>query len=208
MKRFQIEEAVKYGWNTVKTNLGLFVALALVYAILGSIDGNPQPHNRTFTGPISWLLTTLMMMGIIRIVLKFVDGGKARFSELWANFDGFLRYFGASILYGLIVFGGLILLIVPGIIWAIRFSYYGYFIIDGKCGVTESLRKSTELTKGSKMDLFVFGLAILGINVLGILCLGIGVLVTIPLSWLAVGHVYRKLQATVVPAAPAAPTAN
>lgn len=208
MKRFQNGEAIRYGWNTVKANLGLFVPLALVYLVLTNIDRTTPRHGHNFTGPISWLLGTIMMMGLIRIVLKFVDGGKAPFKELWANFNRIWSYLGASVLYMLIVFGGLCLLIVPGIAWAIRFGYYGYFVIDGKCGVMEALRQSSALTKGVKMDLFVFALAILGINLLGALCLGVGVLATIPLTWLAFGYVYRKLQATTEPAAPPAPTAS
>jgi uncharacterized membrane protein len=208
VKRFSIGEAVSYGWNTVKANLGLFVALALVYFILTGAPTGAARHGTGIAGPVSGLLGMLMMMGIVRIVLKFVDGGKAQFSELWANFDMFLNYLGASILYGLIVVGGLCLLIVPGIIWALRFGYFGYFIIDKKCGVMESLRQSTALTTGVKMDLFVLGLAIIGINLLGAIALGVGLLVTVPLSWLAFGYVYRKLQGTTVVAAPTEPAAG
>jgi uncharacterized membrane protein len=204
VKRFHTGEAIRYGWNTVKANLWLFVGLALVYLVLTNLDGSDPRHGHMVIRALSWLLGALMMMGIIRIVLKFVDGGKAPFKELWVSFDRFWSYLGASVLYILIVIGGLCLLIVPGIMWAIRFGYYGYFVIDGKSGVMDALRRSAALTNGAKMDLFVFALAMLGINLLGAICLGVGVLVTIPLTWLAFGYVYRRLQATAAPTIPAA----
>jgi uncharacterized membrane protein len=194
MKRFSIDEAIRFGWNTVRANLGLMVGLTIVVNALSGAGG--ALHVVPVLGSIgSWLLATIMAMGMTRIVLKFVDGGRGDFNDLFSNFDVFLDYLGASVLYGLIVVGGLCLLIVPGVIWAIRFGFFGYFILDRKLGAIDALKASSALTKGVKGDLFVFGLAVIGINILGLLCLGIGVLVTQPTTSLATGFVYRRLQA-------------
>lgn len=205
MKRFSTGEAVSQGWKTVKANLGLFVGLAVIYLVISGGLNGASHHGRGIAGPISWVLTTLMMMGVIRITLKFADGSKSQFSDLWANFDMALDYLGASVLYGLIVVGGLILLIVPGIIWAIKFGFYGYFIIDRKSSAIDALKQSSALTNGEKGNLFVFGLAMIGVNLLGAICLGVGLLVSIPTTWLAAASVYRRLQSAAVPKAPAEP---
>lgn len=198
MKRFSIDEAIRFGWNTMKVNLGLMVGLTIVVDAVSGAGG--ALRFIPVLGSIgSWLLGTIMAMGMIRIVLKFVDGGRGDFNDLFSNFDVFLDYLGASVLYGLIVLGGLCLLIVPGIIWAIRFGFFGCFILDRKLGPIDALKASSALTKGAKWDLFVFGLAAWGINILGMLCLGIGVLVTQPVTWLAFGFVYRRLQAGPAP---------
>ena len=193
MKRFSIDEAVKFGWETVKANLGLMVGLTIVvWAVSGA--GQALRFLPVLGSIGSWLLATIMSMGIIRIVLKFADGGKGDFNDLFAGFEVFLDYLGASVLYGLIVLGGLCLLIVPGVIWAIKYGFYGYFIVDRKLGAVEAIKASSSLTRGAKGDLFVLGLALLGINLLGALCLGIGMLVTPPLTTLAMGFVFRRLQ--------------
>jgi uncharacterized membrane protein len=207
MKRFSTGEAVSNGWKLVTANLGLFIGLALIYLVVSGGPSSAAQHSRGIAGPISWILTMLMMMGNIRITLKFVDGGKGVFSDLWADFGVVLDYLGASVLYMLIVAGGLILLIVPGIIWAIKFGYYGYFIIDRKSSAIDALKQSSALTNGAKGGLFWFGLAMIGINILGALCLGIGVLVSLPLSWLAAAVVYRRLQGTMAAPVPAQPPA-
>jgi uncharacterized membrane protein len=198
VKRFSVDEAIRYGWNTVRANLGLMVGLTIVVNALSGAGG--ALHVVPVLGSIgSWILATIMAMGMTRIVLKFVDGGRGDFNDLFSNFDVFLDYLGASVLYGLIVLGGLCLLIVPGIIWAIRFGFFGYFILDRKLSAIDALKASSALTKGAKGDIFILGLAAIGINILGLLCLGIGVLVTQPTTALAFGFVYRRLQAGGVP---------
>jgi hypothetical protein len=199
MKKFDTGEAIRFGWTTVKANLGLFIVLTI---ILWIVSGGSNRLTHTWPGGsgglISWILTTILSIGLIRITLKFVDGGTGTFNDLFSDFSPLLNYLLGSLLYGLIVVGGLVLLIVPGIVWAIKFGFYGYFIVDEKAGVMDALRKSSELTRNIKGDLLVFYLAIIGINLLGAICLGVGLLVSQPTAMLAMGYVYRKLQRAIV----------
>ena len=86
-------------------------------------------------------------------------------------------------------------MIVPGIIWAIKFQFFSYFIVDKEVGPIEALKKSAAITKGAKWDLFVFG-ALLGlINLAGALCVVVGLFATIPTTMVAIAFIYRKLLA-------------
>ena len=140
-------------------------------------------------------------MGLVKVALRFCDQEKGRFSDLLSQRRLFFKYLFALILYGLIVFGGTLLLIVPGIIWGIKFWFFDYFVIDKKMGPIEALKKSYAVTTGVKWNLFVFFLALTGINLLGALCLLIGLFATIPTTMVAWAFVYRKLlaQAEVAP---------
>jgi hypothetical protein len=77
--------------------------------------------------------------------------------------------------------------------FAIRYSMARLVVIDG-AGALESLSKSTALTSGVKWRIALFMLAILGLNILGLLALLVGLLVTIPVSFLAFAHVYLWLK--------------
>jgi uncharacterized membrane protein len=132
-------------------------------------------------------------MGIIKITLKFVDKEVPNFDDLFSQYKLFWRYLGATVLYALIVLGGLILLVVPGVIWALKYQYSRYFIIDKKMGIMESLRKSGELTQDAKWDLFLFWLLIIAVNILGAILLGVGLIISIPVTMLAQAFVYREL---------------
>ena len=57
----------------------------------------------------------------------------------------------------------------------------------------DSLKKSSVLTSGIKMNLFLFALLLVVINIAGALALIIGLFATIPTTIMATVFVYRKL---------------
>lgn len=199
-KKLAISEAVGFGWKTALNNLGFFVALFIIVALIYIVPGwlkeatkVTAPLLSVVIGLVSFVLIVVVKLGLLKISLRFVDNEKGRFEDLWAYFHLFFKFLGTSIIYGLIVLAGLILLIVPGIIWAIQFGFFPYFMVEKNSGPMEALKKSSEITKGNKWNLFLLGLLLIGINILGALCLLIGLIVTAPLSMLAVAFIYRKL---------------
>ena len=212
-KNFSISEAVQFGWDTMKSNIGFFIGLLIA---VGLIDYVPDiiaviikadsPILLVIIQIASVVLSMIIAMGLIKICLRFCDGEKGEFSDLFSCYPLFLDYLIGSIIYGLIVTVGLILLIIPGIIWAIQFRFYSYLIIDRGLGPIDALKKSSEITKGVKWDLFVFGIVLWVINLLGLLCLVVGLFATIPTTIVAIAFVYRKLLAqtelTGIPEAP------
>jgi len=134
-------------------------------------------------------------VGFLKVTLRFCDQEKGRLSDLFSQYRLFFKYFLAYILYGLIVLGGIILFIIPGIIWAIKFQFFPYLIIDKKLGPIEALKQSAAITQGVKWQLWVFSLATGVVNIIGALLLIVGLFVTIPVTMLATAFVYRKLLA-------------
>jgi uncharacterized membrane protein len=126
-------------------------------------------------------------------MLAVTDGKETRFGDLFSCGDVFVPYLLGAILYGLIVALGAVLLIVPGLIAMVMFLFYGFFIIDKKVGPVESLKASAALTKGVRWKLFGFTLVLALINIVGALLFIVGLLVSIPVSWIALAYVYRKL---------------
>jgi Predicted integral membrane protein len=202
-KKFSKGEAINFGWNTVKSNLGFFIGLliivALIYIVPVAINELLIRENIPILPIIisiaSWILQMVVGMGLIKIALRFCDNEKGKFADLFSCFPLFFNYLFGSILFGLIVLVGMILLIIPGIIWAIKFQFFSYFIIDKDLGPIEALKMSSAITKDAKWDLFLFYLLILVINLLGALALLVGLFVTIPTTMIAIAFVYRKLLA-------------
>ncbi|MDO8583497.1 MAG: DUF975 family protein [bacterium] len=201
-KSFSISEAVGFGWNTVKKNLLLFVGLQIIsvlidYApsILKSSISKDQGALISLISLASWVLQIGVSLGFLYIVLKFVDGEKAEFSDLFSQFKPrlLLNYFLAGLIGALITIGGFLLFIIPGMIVAIRYSLSGFVLVDKNTGPLQSLSTSWKITKGNFWKLCLFGLTLIGINLLGLLALVVGLLVTMPLSMLAVAYAYRKL---------------
>jgi uncharacterized membrane protein len=204
-KKLIISSAINFGWETIKQRFWFFVGLTLfvgvVEALLSSLNSSVKENQQMFL----WLIVMLLMwfiewglnLGMIVINLKTVDEQKAKFDDLFSKFDVMLmlRFFVASLVTGLAVTAGFLLLIVPGIIIALRLSYVGYALVDKNLGPIEAVKRSWEITKGNTWNLFLFMLTMIGVNLLGALLLLVGLFVTIPLSMLATAYVYRELAA-------------
>jgi len=217
--KIPINESLSFGWQTLKSNLGFIIGVLLFVGVvnfLGNLIGNlfmtllQKAEENSQTGLLlviglmylafllGWiLLSTLLQMGTLKIWLKFVDEEKPEFGDLFGQYPVFFKYLLASILYGLIIFAGMILLIVPGIIWAIKYMFFSYLIIDQKMGAIEALKASGKITMGYKWDLFVFGILFALINIAGALCCFIGLFATVPTTMLAWAYLYRNLFAQV-----------
>jgi uncharacterized membrane protein len=133
-------------------------------------------------------------IGLVTFALKAHDSVESvKINDLW-NPKPFWFYLAGQILVGLVVILGFILLIVPGIILALGLLFSSYLIIDKGKGPIEAMKESWRITKGHKWQLLLFVLALAGLNILGFLLLLVGLLVTVPVTMLAMVHVYRKLE--------------
>jgi hypothetical protein len=208
MKEVRIGAAFHYAWKTVTSNIWFFVGVMIVMIIVPEFIeflGNDLHQERLFAEwdivqvsglallALSWLISLILNAGMTRIVLAFVEGRKPDFSEILYVGNLLWPYFIASILFGLIIAVGLILLIVPGLIFLTMYQFYALFIFDQRAGIIDSLKRSAALTKGVRWDIFLFMLASLGVNILGLLALGVGLVITIPMVLLAQAHIYRQL---------------
>ncbi len=193
-------EALRFGWQTTQLNLRPLITLAAsgaLLAFLGSALSGPNrgPAMNPFLGPGIELLQACVALAFIRVALKLHDGQPVDLTKSMALLEGFFPYLLTSVLYGLVVVGGLLLLVVPGVIWAMQFGFAAFLVVDAKLDPIEAMRESSRLTHGVKGRLFVFGLLLGLVNLVGALALGIGLFVTIPTTFIAWAYVFRRLQA-------------
>lgn len=198
MKQFDKIGLIKSSWEILKKNtrliailMGAFVVFNIVQSAFSSAF-KESPLSVVVSLAFS-ALSIFFEIGFIKIVLKLIDGHKAEIQELWAYPQYFINLLVSSILYGLIVGVGFILLVVPGIYLALRLQFYSFYVVDKNAGITDSLKMSWEATKGNTLNIFLFVLILIALNILGAIALLVGLLVTIPVSFIAVALLYRKL---------------
>jgi uncharacterized membrane protein len=129
--------------------------------------------------------------------LRFVDDERGELVDLFAKIPLIIPYLIASIVVAVIVMVGFILLIIPGIYLALRLQFFGWAIVDKDLGPFAAIQESWEMTQGSAWNLFLLWWLLLFVNVAGMLALGIGLLVTSPLTLVAMAYVYRKLERSI-----------
>ena len=113
----------------------------MVPALLQEIFKESMPGLNGIISLISQVTSAIISMGLITVSLRFCDGDKGEFSDLFSCVPLLINYLVGSILYVLIMAGGTLLLVVPGIIWMIKFQFFTYLIVDRKLGPVKALKK-------------------------------------------------------------------
>lgn len=179
-------QQIKFEANEAITGNRLNILLVII--IIGAISG---------TG-VGLIVAPILGAGLFLI-------GKVLLLEKKFNFELVIEYFkdlnhafklvGASLLLGLIVSVGLILFIIPGIIFAYQFSQVIYILSENKdLGIWDAFKKSREMMNGYKFNLFVFHLSFIGHYLLGIITFGIYLLYVMPYIQVAQYNYYLHLK--------------
>jgi uncharacterized membrane protein len=195
-KAFSSGEALRFGWDTTLRNAKPLLLIGVAGAFLALVQRALSASPRA--GLLSLAVQVLQVgvtLAYLHAALRLNDGQPVELDRPSALLEGFWPFLLTSVLVGLIVAGGLILLVVPGVIWALRYGFAGIIVADGERDPLEALRRSRHLTGGIKGQLLGFWLLVLGVNLLGAMALGIGLLVTLPTTMLAAVYVFRRLQA-------------
>ncbi len=169
-----------------------------------------------FTSIALSIISTLLHIGFFKFGLKLLDGERPKMKELLSNTNLFWKFLGGAILYGITV--GLVFLVSLAIIiflslvfqskfilaiivlaaflavvMAMQYFFTLPFVIDQNLGPIEAMKKSADITKGIRIDLFAFTVMVIVLNILGAICLGIGLLISVPVSFFAYLYIYRSL---------------
>lgn len=200
---FSIGEAIKFGWNTTLRNFGFLILSALVvvgyiivlFIVVGVLATLFKDNGLVFAiiNIAVYLLELIIILGYYKVYLKLVDNQKPQLSDLFREYPRLISYAIGSFLYAVAILVGFILLIIPGVIFAMRFAFYPFIIVDKGANPIDALKMSWAITRGQTIKLFLFGLALSVVYFLGFLALGVGLLISVPTVLIAYTYVYRKL---------------
>jgi len=204
-KRFSKREAIEFGWQTTRANIGFFIIFLVVSMLISFFfSGFADLFEKrllllsaVFNLAYVFLTIAINLVGI-KIALKFCDNDPRALADVISFTPQlFLKFAAGYILYGLLVAAGIVLFVVPGLIFMVKYQYVIYYIADKNTDIGEAFKKSSAITSGIKWELFVFLILLWLINVAGVMCFFVGLLVSIPVTMLAAASVFRKLSGTV-----------
>ena len=201
---FSIKSALNFGWETFKRRPWFFVGATLVIFLLYIVAGaltvtidyalTGDTENHSGVGSIlDWLIGTLISMGVVAFYLKAHDNPEqVTLSALWHPHP-YWSYLAATVLVELVIVLGLLLLIVPGIIFGLMFMFTSFIVIDRALGPIDAMKESKRITSGYRWRLLGFILLLALINLAGVIALVVGLLVTVPVTSIAFANAYRVL---------------
>ena len=178
-------ELFSQAWEGLKGQWGISIGFFLLYCVLSGIA----------SGTVGIFLIAPLYVGSALFFINVSRKSNPQIEDLFKGFNSYGASLGSNLLVGLIVVGGIILLIIPGIIWGIQYSMVNYIIADDpNCGGNESLVRSRKMMDGHKWKMFEFMLRAIGIILLCFLTLGIGLLWGIPWISTAMAKFYDDIK--------------
>ncbi len=170
-------------WNFWKGTLlvaGITFAIGFVLGLFAGI------FNISDESPLYYVISTLLdlfllplSVGLVQYYIKLVRGEEVDLKEaLLSKYkkEYIWKIIGAIIVSNVIIALFSLLLVIPGIIYALKYAMLTYILAESTPEELDSespLKKSNELMEGYKWDYFVFQLSFIGWMILSALTFGI-----------------------------------
>lgn len=186
---FNTRYYINTAWETVKPHwliLSSFTAIYIgILTILLRFPEIGQIVQMIVSGPIS--------AGYYLTIHRIFKNEPIRFENFLDGFKIFLPTMIVSMLVGLLVTVGFVLLIVPAIFFLLIYLFAMPLVVFEGLEFWPAMESSRVIIMARLKEAFVYGLAILGINILGALAFGIGLFFTIPLSYALIYVAYKDI---------------
>jgi len=178
--------AYEHSFDTMKKSfielLLIIIVSALLFLPLGIVEATMES-----SGDVSWqaglfnffygiLIGIPLEFGVAWAFLKAVRGEKVEIRDLFAPFNNWLNVMGAGILSGVIIGFGILLLIIPGIIFACKLAFVPYLVMDKDMEPVAAIKKSWEMTNGYAITIFLMYLLAIPVAILGFILLIVGII--------------------------------
>ena len=180
---------VKTGWGLFKQYPGGFVGFCLLYLLIQA-----ALHSIPYVGAVaSFAVSTPLLMGNFIVSAKLLHGKTPEFRDFFAGFQYFLPLLLLSLVAGVFIGIGTLLLIIPGLYLIVAYMFASYLVVDRGLDFWPAMELSRRTVNPRWFGYFAFALLVVLLNLAGAVALGVGLLVTIPLSFCAVTAAYADI---------------
>lgn len=140
-------------------------------------------------------VSSFFIISISSFFLNVARGNDVRVSDIFSKSNMFGSALLTTILISIFTTLWTLLLIIPGIIAALKYSQAFYIMADDH-SITgmDAINKSKEIMNGHKMDFFVLNLSFIGWVILACFTLGIGFLWLVPYMYTTEAHFYDSIK--------------
>lgn len=144
----------------------------------------------------AYIVLTTLYLGYTKLLLDAANKNDLRYQTLLSIVDlkKSTKYIIASILYLLLVIFGLILFVIPGVYFGVKYMFFSFAIVDKNLGIKDSFKYSAKITKGSRLKLTGFGILGLALTIAGFMMFMIGGYIATIILSLSSAYIYKKLQ--------------
>jgi uncharacterized membrane protein len=179
-----VQDSLRESWEAFKQDAVLYILANLVVIALSIVSLG--------------ILMAPLTVGMISIIRKRRRGEPAAVGDVFSGFSSFGASFVAAMIMVLGTLIGLVLLIVPGLVFAFLCAFTFHGIAYRGLGAIDAIKHSLEAVKGNALAVAVMMLVAMVINTIGGM-VWVGTLLTGPFTMLMFTVAYEKLSAKLLP---------
>lgn len=189
------------GWDIFKQFAPGFIGYVLLLVLISIVlNMLPAPLGRGSEGgagllPFVYqlLIAPVLSAGLYIVALQIARQRSPEFNDFFRGFNRYLPILLVSLISGLLILVGTILLILPGIYLAVAYLFSVLLVIDKNMSFWNAMETSRRLVSRKWFSFFGLGIVLTLLNIVGLLVLGVGTLVTIPLTGCIVVAAYENI---------------
>jgi uncharacterized membrane protein len=198
---FGLEDILSDAFAAFKAHFALVLGGFVVFAVIQAVCGKLVIFS-LFVAPH-------LITGFSLLLLKILRGESPVLGDLFKGFSYYIPVLVAGLLMGSFLVLGSLCLILPGILLGLMWSQTMFLLADdimaAEAGGKEksilsgwgAMQRSAALMDGQKIRFFGYAVVLSIIGLAGALAVGIGILITLPFSWLAGAAFYARLAKSV-----------
>jgi hypothetical protein len=187
---FDIKVILTKAWEMFKPQALFHVGYM---ALIGAIQAGFTIYLPDYTFIYSILLAPPIVCGFYLVANRQSQNEYIDFQNYFDGFKYWWNLVSTNLISSIAIVLGIICFIVPGVYLLIGYMFCMLFVIFGGFDFWTSMELSRRLVHTNWQKFFLFGLALLALNVVGFLLLMVGLLVTVPVTYLAVYILFEEL---------------
>lgn len=190
------------GWEIFKQyaiGFIMFVALlAVIGIVLGLLPaplGNGGAEGGTGILPFiyQFFLAPVLSAGYYIVALQIARNRPGEFGDFFKGFNRYLPIFLVSLVSGLLIALGIILLVIPGIYLVVAYLFNVLLVVDKNMSFWNAMETSRRLITKKWFSFLGLVAVLVLLNLLGAILLGVGLLVTLPLTGCIIVAAYEDI---------------
>lgn len=193
----EIGDYFSRGWDLFKKYALPFIGFLLITALIGIVAAKlPAPlgaDEKGRGGIVNAVLSPILSAGFYIVAFKLAKGQAVSFGDFFRGFNNFLQIFLVSLVSGLLIALGFLLLIIPGIYLAVAYFFAISLVIEKRFDFWTALETSRKLVSKRWFSFFGFGLLLFLLNLGGLLLCGLGFFVTLPWTFCIIVAAYEDI---------------
>lgn len=176
---FKFQQYINDGFALYKRHMGQFALFYLIVFSISIFAGLLIPY---VGYAVDIFITPVFVAGAYLVANELIKGRVPEFNFFFKGFDFFIPVVVLTLVSGLLIIAGLVLLIIPGIYLIVSYTFATMFLIFLKYDYWSALEWSRKIITKQWWMFFGFVIVMGLINLAGLLMCGIGIIFTAPLT--------------------------